>query len=93
MDQFFELIECVSAFREKTDDDIIVYTGYDKNEIEEHLITLKKFKNIIVKFGRYIPNQKTHYDKVLRSTISVEQSIWRENLLNYFKKLTIKLYI
>ena len=70
MDQFFELIECVSAFREKTDDDIIVYTGYDKNEIEEHLITLKKFKNIIVKFGRYIPNQKTHYDKVLRSAIS-----------------------
>ena len=46
--------------------------GYDRNEIEEHLMTLKKFKNIIVKFGRFIPNQKTHYDKVLRSFTSFE---------------------
>lgn len=26
---------------------------------------LKKYKNIIVKFGRYIPNQKKHFDPVL----------------------------
>ena len=78
MDQFFESIECIEAFRKKTNDDIIVYTGYDKTEIEEHLMILKKYKNIIVKFGRYIPNQKTHYDKVLRSTISFEQSTWRK---------------
>ena len=26
MDQFFELIECVHVFREKTDDDIVIYT-------------------------------------------------------------------
>ena len=70
MDQFLELLECIEAFRDKTNDDIIVYTGYDKEEIPEHLMTLKKFKNIIIKFGRYIPNQKTHYDKILRSTIS-----------------------
>ena len=70
MDQFLELIECIEAFREKTNDDIIVYTGYDKEEITEHLMTLKKYKNIIVKFGRFIPNQKPHFDKILRSTIS-----------------------
>ena len=64
-DQFLELLECIEAFREKTDDDIIVYTGYDKNEIEEHLMTLKKYKNIIVKFGRFITNQEKHYDEVL----------------------------
>lgn len=69
-DQFLELLECIEAFRKKTNDDIIVYTGYDKTEIEEYLMILKKFKNIIVKFGRFIPNQKTRYDKVLRSTIS-----------------------
>ena len=65
MDEFLELLECIEAFREKTNDDIVIYTGYDKNEIEEHIITLKKFKNIIVKFGRFIPNQKQHYDEVL----------------------------
>ena len=26
MDQFLELLECIEAFREKTNDDIIVYT-------------------------------------------------------------------
>ena len=65
MDQFLELLECIEAFREKTNDDIIVYTGYNKNEIPEHLMTLKKYKNIIMKFGRYIPNQKKHFDTVL----------------------------
>ena len=75
MDQFLELIECVHAFREKTDDDIVVYTGYDKEEIPEHLMTLKKYKNIIVKFGRYIPNQKKHFDKILRRTISFRQPV------------------
>ena len=39
--------------------------GYDKEEIPEHLMTLKKYKNIIMKFGRYIPNQKKHFDPVL----------------------------
>ena len=66
MDQFLELLECIEAFRERTNDDIIVYTGYNKNEIEEYLMILKKFKNIIVKFGRYIPNQEKHFDPVLR---------------------------
>ena len=70
MDQFLELLECIEALREKTMDDIVVYTGYNKEEIEEHLMTFKKYKNIIVKFGRFIPNQKPHYDKVLRSIFS-----------------------
>ena len=46
-------------------DDIVVYTGYDKEEIPEHLMTLKKYKNIIVKFGRYVPGQQAHFDEVL----------------------------
>ena len=65
LDQFLELLECIEAFREKTMDDIVVYTGYDKEEITEHLMTLKKYKNIIMKFGRYIPNQNKHFDPVL----------------------------
>lgn len=65
LDQFFELLECIHAFREKTDDDIVVYTGYNKEEIPEHLMILKKYKNIIMKYGRYIPNQEKHFDEVL----------------------------
>ena len=47
------------------DDDIVIYTGYNKEEIEDKVNKLKQFKNIIIKFGRYIPNQKPHYDPVL----------------------------
>lgn len=72
LDQFLELLECIEAFREKTMDDIVIYTGYDKEEITEHLMTLKKYKNIIMKFGRFITNQKPHYDTVLRSITCFE---------------------
>ena len=58
-------MECIHAFREKTDDDIVVYTGYNKEEIPEHLMILKKYKNIIMKYGRYIPNKEKHFDEVL----------------------------
>ena len=47
------------------DDDIVIYTGYNKNEIKSLISKLKFFKNIIIKYGRYIPDQKPHYDEVL----------------------------
>ena len=40
-------------------------SGYDKEEIENELLELKKFDNVVVKFGRFIPNQEPHYDAVL----------------------------
>jgi len=46
-------------------DDIVIYTGYNKNEILALIDELKIHQNIIIKYGRYIPNQKPHYDKVL----------------------------
>ncbi len=46
-------------------DDIIIYTGYNKDEIINSILKLKEFKNIIIKFGRYIDNQQKHYDDVL----------------------------
>lgn len=61
--QYDELIEFVRDFREKSDDDIVIYTGYNKDEV--NLEELKKFKNIVIKFGRYIPGHKVHYDNVL----------------------------
>lgn len=46
-------------------DDIVIYTGYNKDEISNYLAYLRPYRNIIIKFGRFIPNQKSHYDEVL----------------------------
>ena len=46
-------------------DDIVIYTGYDKEEIQDKVEELQLFSNIIIKYGRYIPNQKPHYDEIL----------------------------
>lgn len=64
-DSYSELFEFVSKLRECTEDDIVVYTGYYKDEITQYIEELKQYKNIVIKFGRYIPNQKSHYDEVL----------------------------
>lgn len=47
------------------DDDVVIYTGYTPDEIEEEVKLLSEFKNIIIKYGRYVPNAKTRYDDVL----------------------------
>ena len=46
-------------------DDIVIYTGYNFDEIRYQVLTLKQFENIIIKFGRYLPDQDSHFDEVL----------------------------
>ena len=66
MDSFEDLYNLILCVRNKgCNDDIVIYTGFYKNEIFNKIDQLKQFKNIIVKFGRFIPNQKSHYDPVL----------------------------
>ena len=69
-DQFEELKQFISEFREVSSDDIVIYTGFYKEEIIDKIEELKPFKNIIIKFGRYIPNQTSHYDDVLGVTLA-----------------------
>ena len=64
-DSFDELYEFIVQIRQRTDDDIVIYTGYYKEEIKEKIEQIKIMKNIIIKFGRYIPNQQEHYDEIL----------------------------
>lgn len=66
-EQFSEVYNFIYTFRNKfkCEDDVVIYTGYYPEEIEEELSALKQFKNMVVKFGRYIPNQKYVYDEVL----------------------------
>lgn len=64
-DSFEDLFSFIFLFRSVTDDDIVIYTGYNKEEIADKVKLLTQFPNIIIKFGRYIPNQQSHYDEVL----------------------------
>ena len=62
-----ELSILIGLLRDKTKDDIVIYTGYTKEEIKETKAykEILQYPNIIIKFGRFIPNQKSHYDEVL----------------------------
>jgi len=76
-DNLFALID---YFRQATKDDIVIYTGYTKEELEASeiyriteimtekipfLTFLKNYDNIIIKYGRYKPFNDPHYDEVL----------------------------
>lgn len=67
MNSFEEMIHFISLFRidYRCNDDIVIYTGYDADEIIDQCMRLSKFANIIVKFGRFIPDQPHHYDELL----------------------------
>lgn len=64
-DTWDDLYGLVTYLRVSTQDDIVIYTGYYKEEIELYIDKLKVFPNIIIKFGRYIPDCQKHYDEVL----------------------------
>lgn len=63
--QFDEMLSLIKEFRIFTDDDIVIYTGYYPEEIQNELSELSNIKNIILKFGRYMPNRPERYDDIL----------------------------
>ena len=65
-DEFDELFIFIGVFRSYSDDDIVIYTGYTEEEIAKEVEWIKShYNNIIIKFGRFVPDQKKHYDEVL----------------------------
>lgn len=62
---FYEVLDFIDQFREYSNDDIVIYTGFKEEEIGSKIDILKKQKNIIVKFGRFIPDQDSVEDQVL----------------------------
>ena len=65
--QFDELLSFIANVRESgIMDDIVIYTGYYENEINNEIRILEKFTNVVIKFGRYIPNNQKHFDEVLQ---------------------------
>ena len=65
-DSWEDVQEFIVQLRQYTQDDIVIYTGYNKEEIYNEVTWLSSFSNIIVKFGRYIPGQAKHYDETLK---------------------------
>lgn len=66
-EQFIEIYTFIRDFRElyHCGDTVVIYTGFNEHEVMPLIDALQEYKNIIVKFGRFIPNQEPHYDEVL----------------------------
>ena len=64
-DSWKELQCFIMNFRYYSDDDIVIYTGYREDEIDDKIKWLKLYEPIILKVGRYMPNQEKHFDEIL----------------------------
>lgn len=65
LDSWDELKDFITLFRSQSAASIIIYTGYNKEEIADKIEWLKEQRPIIIKYGRFVPNQQPHYDAVL----------------------------
>lgn len=73
-------------------DPIVIYTGYTEKELDEgnfghaanfnvqksYWENIKNCGNIIVKFGRYRPNQEPHFDEVLGVELASDNQYAKE---------------
>lgn len=72
-DDFLYLFDFIQKFRQKSKDDIVIYTGYYPEEIKGKLYKLQIFDgrdNIIIKFGRFIPDKPHRFDELLGVELS-----------------------
>ena len=78
-DDFNEIYTFIADFRQYRKDDIVIYTGYYPDEISSYLDRLSVFENIIIKFGRFIPNKSHRFDELLGVQLSSDNQ-WSEKL-------------
>lgn len=65
-DTFEDLVDLICTARNYTADPVVIYTGYDEKEIRSKIDYIAmRYENVIVKFGRYKPEQQPHFDKTL----------------------------
>lgn len=69
--QIEEVLQFIFELREEYESnaDVVIYTGYTEEEVKtlfkSHYDELKDHPNVIIKYGRFVPNQEPHYDEVL----------------------------
>ena len=49
---------------------VVIYTGYNRDEVQNFVEAVSKETNIIMKFGRYIPNRPSVCNPVLGVTLA-----------------------
>jgi len=76
---WLDMLEIIHTLREDyhCDDDIVIYTGFDYDEIWPEVCEIRDYGNIVVKFGRFIPNRPHIYDEVLGVELSSDNQYAR----------------
>lgn len=71
-DTFEDLLQFIYWLRTHShcNDTVVIYTGYNKEEIQDKIDILKRYNNIIIKFGRFIMNRPSRYDELLGVTLA-----------------------
>ncbi len=68
---FKDVLRMITALRRVTDDTIVIYTGYNRSEVQDQIIHLQEvYSHIIVKFGRFVPGQESHFEELLGVTLA-----------------------
>lgn len=78
IDSWADLQCFIMNFRYWCYDEIVIYTGYKEEEMQDKLEWLQLYEPIIVKFGRYIPGQQPHYDPTLGVTLASKNQYAKE---------------
>lgn len=69
--QFESVMELIKYFRQKgCKDDFVIYTGHYEDELQEEIKFIESFVKeydgkIIVKFGRFVPDQESRWNRIL----------------------------
>ena len=73
-DSFDDMLSIIHELKVvNCNDDIVIYTGYNKNEIPIEQLTelyMAAAGQIIIKWGRFIPDMPNHYDNILGVTLA-----------------------
>ena len=78
LDSWEDVVQLIHEFRKYREDDIVIYTGYKEEEIQEKVNYLKQYKNIIIKFGRFVPNKPHIFDPILGVNLASDNQYARK---------------
>ena len=110
-DSEIDLIPFIDCLRRQynCNDKVVIYTGYTEEELlsgewgngtkenqQEYWRSLVSYGNLIIKFGRFIPNDDSHYDEILgvelasKNQYAKEYPILMKTILNPDSKIVNK---